>query len=241
MDRDDGRKSTGIININENKRSEIPHKVKSRKEVEVRFMEKRDIDGVIKVFDNVYPELIGTDDQWGREHLKSSSEKFPEGHVVVLADEKVVGFSLSFIIDFDRLRTDENEEITEGDGFLDTHDPVNGDSLYISEVVVDPKHQKNGIGTQLIRFQQKLSQKLGLKGCSGASLVPDFCNHSTEHNINEYIDLKGFDGKPLDRNLRFYDGLGFQRQFIREGYVADPNSEGNAVIILWEPNNIDSK
>ncbi|MGE5474670.1 MAG: GNAT family N-acetyltransferase [Ignavibacteriales bacterium] len=219
---------------------------RSRFEPVIRQMEKKDIDEVINIFDAVYPELIGSEeDQWQPEHLLVSSEKFPEGHMVAVVDGKVVGFSLSFIINEERLKNDKTEEDTEGDGFLDTHDLENGNVLYVSEVVVRPDLQHQGIGKNLILNQKNVVEKFKLKGAAGASLVPDYHKYHLEHpdcDIHEYVGLKDSGGKPIDRNIKFYESAyshygaeGTLTRYVKEGYVADINSEGNGLIYLWEP------
>jgi len=206
--------------------------------MEVRFMEKRDIEGVTNVLDSVYPELMEPgfeEDRWMPCHFEKSLEKFPQGHIVVLKDEKVIGFSLSFIIDEERLKTDNTEEDTEGEGFLDTHDPENGNVLYISEVTIKPEYQRQGLGKKLVRAQQKLSKEIGLKGCVGTSLLPGYDKYPEEYSVYDYVDLRRSDGRLENKNLRFYEdcGLTWGTDDVMKDYVADPNSRGYAVRMKW--------
>lgn len=233
-------KTSRNLNVPYSKLPEISSRNRLTRDIEVRTMERRDIQGVVDTLDSVYPELTQPgfeDDRWQPEHFQESLEKFPEGHIVIIQKGKVIGFSLSFIIDKERLKKDKTEEDTEGDGFLDTHDPEKGNVLYVSEVVIKPEYQRQGLGKNLVRAQKKLSQKLGLKGCVGTSLLPGFDKYPEDYSAKDYAALRRDDGRLENRNLRFYEACGFTwgPDDIKKDYVADPNSRGYAVS-MWMPN-----
>ena len=72
--------------------------------VEVRTLQMADYRQLSQSFTRVYSD--GSDVFWTREQIKKLITIFPEGQVVTVVDDKIVGCALSIIVDYDKVKND---------------------------------------------------------------------------------------------------------------------------------------
>ena len=70
--------------------------------VEVRTLQMADYRQLSQSFTRVYSD--GSDVFWTREQIKKLITIFPEGQVVTVVDDKIVGCALSIIVDYDKVK-----------------------------------------------------------------------------------------------------------------------------------------
>ena len=64
--------------------------------VEIRNLQMQDYDQLATSFTRVYAD--GSDEFWTPEQIRKLIEIFPEGQIVVVVDDKIVGCALSLIV-----------------------------------------------------------------------------------------------------------------------------------------------
>ena len=70
--------------------------------VEIRNLQREDYDQLAKSFTRVYAD--GSDVFWTPEQIDKLIRIFPEGQIVVVVDDKIVGCALSIIVDYDLVK-----------------------------------------------------------------------------------------------------------------------------------------
>src|SRR5690606_17138446 len=88
------------------------------------------------------------DAPWKQSEIRKLLSLFPDGQLVVLVDDKVVGCALSIIVDHSTVEQNHTyEEITGGYTFS-THNP-HGNILYGIDVFIHPKYRGLRLGRRL--------------------------------------------------------------------------------------------
>jgi GNAT superfamily N-acetyltransferase len=199
-------------------------------EVEVRQAKIRDIPGIRQLFQKCYtheppPYLEG---------LFLAQRVFPQGQFVAIADNKVVGYASSLLLDseFDFLTSDWNTLTAWGT--LANHDPE-GDFLYAAEVLVDKDLRGKGIGKKLYQQRDRLATELlmnnpDFKGIAATSRLSGYSRHFylTPEKYLEKVIL----GEIQDPTLSFQLGQGFQVLNLLQDFEDDPETLGWAASIF---------
>ena len=89
--------------------------------VEVRTLQMADYRQLSQSFTRVYSD--GSDVFWTREQIKKLITIFPEGQVVTVVDDKIVGCALSIIVDYDKVKNDHTYAFVTGNENFNTHNP----------------------------------------------------------------------------------------------------------------------
>lgn len=89
--------------------------------VEVRTLQMADYRQLSQSFTRVYSD--GSDVFWTREQIKKLITIFPEGQVVTVVDDKIVGCALSIIVDYDKVKNDHTYAFVTGNETFNTHNP----------------------------------------------------------------------------------------------------------------------
>ena len=72
--------------------------------VEIRNLQREDYDQLAASFTRVYAD--GSDVFWTPEQIDKLIRIFPEGQIVVVIDDKIVGCALSIIVHYDDVKND---------------------------------------------------------------------------------------------------------------------------------------
>lgn len=198
----------------------------------IRNAERRDIDALLRLGEEVYPELSAAGLNWTRQQLELHQSIFPDGQVCAEWKGRVVGSVSSLIVDLgsDPYRAHTYMGITDG-GYFYNHDPQ-GDTLYGAEVSVHPSVQGEGIGHHLYEARRELCRKLNLRRILAGGRIPGYREVAETLSPEDYV-------REVENGDRTDPVLGFQlrehfvvRKVLRH-YLADPRSDDCATLLEW--------
>ncbi len=198
----------------------------------VRNATLADVDAIVDLSDRVYTP-IGMD-AYPRSAVVGQINNFPQGQMVVMVGEVLVGYCATFRISGKlALKPHTWTEIT-GNGYASRHD-INGDWLYGMEVCIDNAYRGNRIGQRLYNERKKLCQSLGLKGVVFAGRMPNLSKRLKKFKtVENYID-QVIHKKIKDPVLSFQLRNGFEIIDVIPGYLdEDKQSLGYAALLKWD-------
>ena len=135
---------------------ETTHKINK---VELRNLRMEDYDQLAKSFKRIYADH---DVFWTHEQIKTLITIFPEGQVVIVVDDKIVGCALSIIVDYNMVKGDHTYAKVTGNETFNTHNPQ-GNILYGIEVFIHPDYRGLRLGRRMYEYRKELCEKLNLK------------------------------------------------------------------------------
>ncbi len=194
--------------------------------IAIRLARPEDHDAIIALQAKCFPGMK----PWSKSQLQRHHEVFPEGQIVVEANDGIIGSSSSFRLDFDD-HPDRHtfDEIT-GKGMLDTHDPE-GPDLYGIEVMVDPDHRGMKVGERLYQARQELAEQLNLRRILIAGRMPKF--GAFNGTAKEYVHAVRRQ-EVADPVLGFQLKQDFRPLRVLEDYLpGDEESSGKALLMEW--------
>jgi hypothetical protein len=200
-------------------------------QVSVRNTAARDFAGITDLCRRIYPDTP----PWNAEQLSSHLRLFPEGQFVALhgQEERVVGMAASLIVDWNRYDMLENWEQFTSDGMFTNHDPIQGQTLYGAEVIVDPTLQHHGIGDKLYRNRRSVTESLKLLRIRAGSRLRGYHTCATRLKPEDYVTAV-VEGQQYDPTLSFQLQEGFHVLAVVPHYLSDdPDSLGYAAVIEW--------
>ena len=169
---------------------------------------------------------------WKEESLQTLINKFPEGQMVITHDEKVVGCSLSLIVDYDKFGDNHTYRDITGNFSFDTHD-ASGDTLYGIEIFVHPEYRGLRLARRLYDTRKNLCERLNLKAIVIGGRIPKYNLHAHELTPREYIDQVRT-RKILDPTLTLQLSNDFQVKKVLRNYLPEDNeSKGFATLLIW--------
>ena len=203
----------------------------SKRRLTVRNARIRDIPAINDLIERVYKdEGMGA---YSHGELSGQIHHFPQGVIVVLYDERIVGYCATFRISGEiALKPHSWAEIT-GNGYAARHDPE-GDYLYGMEVCVDPEYRGYRIGQRLYNERKKLCQALNLKGIVFAGRLPTAARRAKRYaSIDEYV-MQIVHKHQRDPVLSFQLRNGFEVLGVIPNYLpSDRVSLGYGVHLIW--------
>ena len=104
--------------------------------VQIRNLQIEDYDQLAQSFTRVYSD--GSDVFWTHKQIEKLIRIFPEGQIVTVVDEKIVGCALSIIVNYDDVKNDHTYAQVTGKETFNTHNPK-GNILYGRERPVSRK------------------------------------------------------------------------------------------------------
>ncbi len=174
--------------------------------------------------------------QASKSKFESRFNIFPQGFFVVRVDGKIKGVTTSQRTVYDESSTRTWDEITDNGMIEKTHNPQK-DALYVVSVGVGVDAQGRGVGGKLVQSQLELAKKLGLKYLFLGARIPGYDAYCKAHgniSIEDYLKLKGENGKTLDPEIRFYEKQGLKSAKVIPNFEPDPQSRDFGVVMLWE-------
>ena len=106
--------------------------------VQIRNLQIEDYDQLAQSFTRVYSD--GSDVFWTHKQIEKLIKIFPEGQIVTVVDEKIVGCALSIIVNYDDVKNDHTYAQVTGKETFNTHNPK-GNILYGIEVFIHPQYR----------------------------------------------------------------------------------------------------
>lgn len=198
------------------------------RDLQVRQTGHDDVDALIDLQRRIYPDIA----PWSPQTMHHQLEQFPEGQVVALVNDKVVGCASSIVINWNNWQSVHTWDSVTADGSFDTHDP-NGLTLYGAEVFVDPAVRGRRIGHWLYDARRKICRQLNLKRVIACGRLPGYHNYALEMSAESYAKRVVW-GDIIDPVLNFQLREGFDFCGVIEGYLPeDKESGGFASLIVW--------
>lgn len=194
----------------------------------VRPTTSSDVDPLLKLQTQIYPTIA----PWKRDQLRHQLEVFPEGQLVAVLNERIVGCASSLIILWDEWSDEHTwDEITAA-GTFDTHNPA-GFTLYGAEVFVDPRLRGQRVGHALYEGRRKICKQLNLRRIIACGRLPGYHAFASVMPVELYAK-KVLWGDLVDPVLSFQLREGFRYCGIMKMYIPeDHDSCGNAALIAW--------
>ena len=206
---------------------EPSHKINK---VELRNLRMEDYAQLSKSFKRIYADH---DVFWTREQIKKLITIFPEGQVVTVVDNKIVGCALSIIVDYDMVKGDHTYAKVTGNETFNTHNP-NGNILYGIEVFIHPDYRGLRLARRMYEYRKELCEKLNLKAIMFGGRIPNYHKYADTMRPKEYID-KVRSREIYDPVLTFQLSNDFHvRRVIRNYLPNDEESKHCATLLQWD-------
>lgn len=154
------------------------------KKIEVRHLKLDDYLGLFDSMKEAYKNWHGS--IWTEDHIRKLLDIFPEGQIVVLFNNKVVGVALSIIVKYDDFGDDHTYREITGNYTFDSHNPK-GNVLYGIEVFVHPDYRGLRLARRLYDARKELCEKLNLKSIVFGGRIPNYAMYSKKMSPKEYI------------------------------------------------------
>ena len=203
--------------------------------IKIRKATVDDIPGILEV------ERIawGKDKAATEEMFKSRIKTFPEGILVAVSNEKIVGVIATEIVNYNGY-VKNWYELTDNGFIKRTHNPK-GDTLYGVDLSVHPFYQKKGIGKKLMESIGKLAIKYNFKKGILGGRIPNYHKFADKINAEDYVKITNKKNPwdiPPDPELLFYRKeywkVGLKIVKIIPNYFKDPESLNCGVLLVWE-------
>jgi ribosomal protein S18 acetylase RimI-like enzyme len=198
--------------------------------VEVRNLTLEDYNHLKESMIEAYSTL--GDNPWRLEALASLIQKFPEGQLVVLVNDKVVGCALSIIVDYKRFQDNHTYQQITGNYSFDTHNP-DGDTLYGIEVFIRSESRGLRLARRLYDARKVLCEGMNLRAIVVGGRMPNYQEYAEKLNPKAYIQ-KVKSREIYDPTLSFQLANDFQIKRIIQNYLPeDYESHGYATLLVW--------
>ncbi len=203
----------------------------AREPLRVRQTEARDVPGIIALTQAVYPHAR----PWSAAQLDSHRAIFPEGQLVVEAEEsgEIVGMAASLIVFWDDFDVSMSWRDFTAAGTFSNHDPARGRTLYGAEIMVSPTWQGAGIGSRLYVARREIAERFGLLRIRAGARLRGYGTWASHMTPAEYV-RRVILREITDRTLSFQLNRDFHVLDVVPGYLReDPESHGYAAVIEW--------
>lgn len=206
---------------------EATHKINK---VEVRNLQLEDYDQLSQSFTRVYADK---DVFWTKAQIKKLISIFPEGQVVTVVGEKIVGCALSIIVDYDMVKGDHTYAKVTGNETFNTHNP-NGSILYGIEVFIHPEYRGLRLARRMYEYRKELCEKLNLKAIMFGGRIPNYHKYAETMRPREYIE-KVRSREIYDPVLTFQLSNDFHVRRVMRNYLPnDEESRHCATLLQWD-------
>lgn len=200
-----------------------------RPKLVVRAARPGDIDAIIALGRRIYPDIA----PYSRANVQGQISEFPDGQLVAVFGDQIVGHAASFRIDGKLALGQHTWASITGDGFASRHD-ASGDWLYGMDVAVDPAWRGRRVGQRLYDARRQLVERLELKGIVFGARIPTLARKVKQFGTPEaYVEaIKA--NKARDPVVSFQIGNGFEPiGVLRNYWPDDTDSLGNAAHMVW--------
>lgn len=191
--------------------------------VEMRNLRMEDYDQLAKSFRRIYGD---SDVFWTHAQIKKLITIFPEGQVVIIADDKIVGCALSIIVDYNMVKGDHTYAQVTGNETFNTHNPKEN-ILYGIEVFIHPDYRGLRLGRRMYVYRKELCEKLNLKAIMFGGRIPNYHKYADKMRPKEYIE-KVRSREIYDPVLNFQLSNDFHVRRVIRNYL--PNDESPAIV-----------
>ena len=198
--------------------------------VEVRKLHMDDYAQLAQSFTRVYADK---DVFWTHQQIKKLIQVFPEGQIVTVVNNKIVGCALSIIVDYDLVKGDHTYAKVTGNETFSTHNPK-GNILYGIEVFIHPDYRGLRLARRMYEYRKELCEKLNLKAIMFGGRIPNYYKYSDKMQPKEYIE-KVRSRDIYDPVLTFQLSNDFHVRRVMKNYLPnDEESRHCATLLQWD-------
>jgi len=200
------------------------------KKVEIRALRIDDYLGLRNSMKEAYKSWHGS--IWSEEQIRRLINIFPEGQMVVLVNDKVVGVALSIIVNYDDFGDDHTYQEITGYYTFNSH-TSEGDVLYGIEVFIHPDYRGLRLARRLYDARKELCERLKLKSIVFGGRIPNYHSYSATLNPRQYIE-KVKSKEIYDQVLSFQLSNEFHVIKLLNDYMpGDHESKEFATLMEW--------
>lgn len=180
----------------------------------------------------VFPNLA-EEEILHKEHYLKHLELFPEGQLVALDGDRVIGGSTTMRYNYD-IEHPHHHTFAEtvAGGWLTAHNP-NGEWLYGIDVSVHPDYRGKGIARAFYDIRQQIAAALGCKGQLTVGMLNGYYAYKDVLSIDEYY-AKVKAHEIFDPTVSVQEKVGFRILMLMKDYLNDPTC-GNAGAVIVKP------
>lgn len=166
-----------------------------------------------------------------RPHFESQLRIFPEGQLVALDGDTVIGQSSTLRVDLDLEHPDHAFDDIIAQGYFTTHQP-DGPWLYGADVSTHPNWRRRGVASRLYDARKHLVQQLGMRGIVAGGMLPGYRTYRDTLPVEEYV-ARVVRGELADPTLTAQLRNGFVVQGVLHSYLHDALLGDDAALIVW--------
>ncbi|HMS68729.1 MAG: bifunctional GNAT family N-acetyltransferase/carbon-nitrogen hydrolase family protein [Saprospiraceae bacterium] len=199
--------------------------------VELVYLTMDDYPELKKAMQESYTSM--TDSYWKPQQIRTLTEIFPEGQVVIKINGQLAGVALSIIVDYTKYSDGHTyKDITHNYTFK-SH-TSKGDMLYGIDIFIKPEYRGLRLGRRLYDYRKELCENLNLKGIAFGGRIPNYHKFQDEMSPKEYIEKVRI--KEIhDPVLNFQISNDFHPAKVLKGYLeGDKASKEFAVLLEWD-------
>lgn len=199
----------------------------------LRSYKEADFAELITIQSEAFPPPYPAELWWNREQLMNHVTLFPEGALCVEVNGELAGSVTGLKIHFDTEAPALHHTWSEvtADGYITTHQP-GGNTLYIADLCVRPKHRKLGLGKELVQSLYHVVVEQRLERLLGAGRMPGYHLHASRMSAEEYLEGVTA-GKWSDPVLTFLLRCGRSPVGVVADYLEDEESGNYAALMEW--------
>lgn len=206
------------------------HPIKINK-VQIRNLQIEDYAQLSQSFTRVYSD--GSDVFWTHAQIKKLISIFPEGQIVTVVDDKIVGCALSIIVDYDKVKNDHTYAQVTGKETFNTHNPE-GNILYGIEVFIHPGYRGLRLARRMYEYRKELCETLNLKAIMFGGRIPNYHKYADKMRPKEYI-ARVRQRDIYDPVLTFQLSNDFHVRKVMTNYLPnDEESKHYACLLQWD-------
>ena len=199
--------------------------------IQVRPLQIEDYGQLAQSFRRVYSD--GSDVFWTRGQIQKLIDIFPEGQIVTVVDDKIVGCALSLIVDYNLVKNDHTYAQVTGNETFSTHNP-NGNILYGIEVFIHPQYRGLRLARRMYEYRKDLCESLNLKAIMFGGRIPNYHKYADKLRPKEYI-TKVRQKEIFDPVLTFQLSNDFHVRKVMRNYLPnDEESKHYACLLQWD-------
>ena len=207
---------------------DYPHKINK---VQIRNLQIEDYAQLSQSFTRVYSD--GSDVFWTHGQIEKLIKIFPEGQIVTVVDEKIVGCALSIIVDYDKVKNDHTYAQVTGKETFNTH-TAQGNILYGIEVFIHPEYRGLRLARRMYEYRKELCETLNLKAIMFGGRIPNYHKYADKMRPKEYID-RVRQREIYDPVLTFQLSNDFHVRKVMTNYLPnDEESKHYACLLQWD-------
>lgn len=199
--------------------------------VAIRSLQSSDYEQLAQSFTRTYSD--GSDVFWSQEQIEKLIRIFPEGQIVAVVDNKIVGCALSIIVNYNLVKSDHTYAKVTGNETFDTHNP-NGNILYGIEVFIHPSYRGLRLARRMYDYRKELCETLNLKSIMFGGRIPNYHEYADKMRPKEYIE--NVRKKEIyDPVLTFQLSNDFHVRKVMTNYLPnDEESKHFACLLQWD-------